>query len=232
MFLPDADMDKASLRQGDILKNVLYPLIVSADARFLGSIHRSGDLSAILKPEQQLSVEEPKDDTAEGIRAEAEEIGVRKIPAWKCQLFVRFGFAAVISQCCDIEPTSERRITRQQTIALARVVGIPPGPAKDPAKLESLRANKYPMNPENKGYLNYFYLPANERLDGRDWIVDYSQVLSIPVSEFPGILERKVLQMTDDARIRFKMKLAASYGRLMPEEEESGHPWLTQNPDD
>jgi hypothetical protein len=228
MFLMDADMDKTSLRQGDILKNVLYPLIVSGEARFLGSIHRSGDLGLLpLKAEQQpVATEFPPTprENVDALQIIAEEIPVRNLPAWKCQMFTRVGFAAVISQCCDIEPINNR-ITRQSTIALARLIPVPPGPAKDPIKLTSLQANKFP-SPGNPGYLNYFYIPAIEVLDGKDWVVDYSQVLSIPVSEFPGILERKVLQMTIDARIRFKIKLAAAFGRLMEDEEAVDHPWL------
>jgi hypothetical protein len=32
--------------------------------------------------------------------------------------------------------------------------------------------------------------------------------------------------MTDDARVRFKIKLAWCLGRLTDEELESGHPWV------
>jgi hypothetical protein len=209
MFVADADMDKTCLRQGDILKNVLYPLVVADEVRFLGIANSSADPVAL--PWQ------------------AEQITLRNSPAWKCQMFARLGLAAVISQCCDIAPKNGR-ITRQPTIALARLVPVPSGPAKDPEKLASLQANKYPLNPEDPGYINYFYLPQDERLDGKDWVIDYGQVLSIPSAEFPGILDRKILQMTDDARIRFKIKLGASFGRSTQEEEQAGHPWLADQP--
>src|ERR1017187_9849255 len=122
MFLDDADMDKTCLRQGDILKNVLYPLVVTDEVRFLGIADPSAKPVAL--PWQ------------------VEEITLRNSPAWKCQMFTRIGFVAVISQCCDIAPTNERRITRQSTIALARLVPVPAGPAKNPEKLASLQANK------------------------------------------------------------------------------------------
>ena len=206
MFLADADMDKTCLRQGDILKNILCPLIVSDDVRFLGSADTSGDVGEL--------------------PLRAEQITARNEPAWKCQFYARIGFAAVISQCCDIEPTGNR-ITRQQVIALARLISVPPGPQQSAEKLASLKANKYPLNPADPGYINYFYVPAHEQLSGSDWVVDYNQVLAVPAKEFPGILGRKVLQMTADARVRFKIKLAASFGRMTPDEEQAGHPWLS-----
>ena len=55
-------------------------------------------------------------------------------------------------------------------------------------------------------------------------MVDYNQVLSLSSSDLPKILKRKILQMDDDSRIRFKLKIQASFGRLSPEELASGHP--------
>jgi len=61
------------------------------------------------------------------------------------------------------------------------------------------------------------------------WTFDERQ-LSIPTGEFPAVLDRKVLQMTDDSRIRFKIKLGAAFGRNTPDEEATGHPWLADEP--
>lgn len=202
MFVKDADM--TCLRQGDILKDIPYPLLDTVEIRLLAAtlVADGGNPTAF----------------------RAAEIKYRDAPAWICQSITRIGFAAVISQCCDIEPHHGK--IGQPTIAFARLVPVPPGPAKDSRRLESLRANKYPLDTNDPGYVNLYHIPACDVLDGREWVVDYNQVLSIPRSEFPAIMARKILQMSDDARIRFKIKLAASFGRLMPEEEASGHPWL------
>ena len=202
MFLVDADRDTACLRQGDILKNILCPRISTDEVRFLGIISPSGDVATI----------------------SGERTIERDEPLWKCQMLARVGVVAVISQCCDIAPY-HGKIT-QPAIALARLTPLPAGPAKDPAKLASLRANKFPLNPADPGYINYFHIPECAELGGKEWVIDYNQIISIPKTEFPTILERKVLQMTDDARIRFKIKLAASFGRITAEEEQTGHPWL------
>jgi hypothetical protein len=205
MFLKDADM--TCLRQGDILANVLYPLLLTEDVRFMG-VMDANDLES-QSPSFRV-------DTA----------SYRKLPSLTCQLSCRIGYAAVVSNCCDIEPENNR-IRRTHAIVLARVVPIPVGIERDPNNLESLKANRNPLNlGAGPGHINRFYMPAHELLGPGEWIVDYSQVLSIPSQEFPEILKRKILQMDDDARIRFKVKLAASFGRFSPEEQQSGHPWL------
>jgi hypothetical protein len=44
----------------------------------------------------------------------------------------------------------------------------------------------------------------------------------MPVSEYNYILGNKILQMTDEQRIRLKRKMAYSYGRYTQEEEKAG----------
>jgi hypothetical protein len=202
-------LDGAVLRQGDILRSIPFPIVSSAELSFLGTLHAVG---ADGRPELRAS-----------------EITLREQPAWTCQLRVRIGFACVISQCCDLEPRNGKVTS---TIALARLVDPPKSTRSDREKRESLQANKFPLNPDDPGYLQYFYVPQHDRLDGRDWVVDYTQVTSIPATEFPAVLANKVLQMTDDSRVRFKVKLAAALGRLTEEEENSNHPWLRETPTD
>jgi hypothetical protein len=58
-------------------------------------------------------------------------------------------------------------------------------------------------------------------------MVDFNQGASIPCTEFPAILNQKILQMEDPWRVKFKIKLAASYARLTDEETGKGFedPW-------
>ena len=209
MFEADADM--SCLRQGDILANIPFPLLRIEQLRVLGTVTSEGvaDVSfSVLKTEH-------RDD-----------------PEWlTCQVQVRLGFAIVVSQCCDLEPNNKGKIARSQTIALARLIDLPRLALSDPERGTNLRANRYPLNAENPGYINLFHIPAQERLGGREWVVDYSQLFCIPATEFPAILTQKVLQMDADSRIRFKIKLAASLGRLEAEELTLNHPWVPQSPD-
>lgn len=200
-------LDGTVLRQGDILRSIPFPILSLAELHFLGKLSGIG---ADGRPELRAS-----------------EMVIREQPAWLCQLRLRIGFACVISQCCDLEPRNGQVTS---TISLARLVAPPKSTRSDREKRESLQANKFPLNPEDPGYLQYFYVPAHDLLGGKDWVVDYSQLTSIPAAEFPAILGSKVLQMTDDARIRFKVKLAAAVGRLTEDEENSNHPWLQEPP--
>ena len=76
--------------------------------------------------------------------------------------------------------------------------------------------------------MNFFYVPQHERLNGKEWVVDYNQTIAIPGSEFPAILRTKILQMEDEWRVKSKIKLAVSLARLTDEEREAGleNPWI------
>jgi hypothetical protein len=207
MFLNDADV--TCLRQGDILANIPFPQIETAKTNFLGSasLERVGELA--FNPHSVL---------------------VRKLPMYTCQVQARIGFAVVVSQCCDLQPREGNRI-EPPTIALARLAPIPDSIIDDPQALADLRSNSDPRIPGAK-FLSLFHVPAHALLADREWMVDFGQVFSIPSREFPTILGRKVLQMDDDSRIRFKIRLSASFARFTDEEWASGHPWLQPREDE
>jgi hypothetical protein len=73
-----------------------------------------------------------------------------------------------------------------------------------------------------------FYIPPRPELGAKDWIVDFNQTTSIPGKEFPAILRSKKLQMEDEWRVKFKIKLATALARLTNEEREAGleNPWV------
>jgi hypothetical protein len=206
MFLQDADM--TCLRQGDILANMIYPLMFTQDVRFVGVM----DVNDLENQPPSFQVHSQP---------------YKNLPSLTCLLNVRIGYAAIISNCCDIEPNDKNQISRTLMLALARLIPVPDSIKGD--NLESLKANKNPLSLEGgPGHINRFYIPTHERLEGRDWMVDYNQVLSLSSSDLPNILKRKILQMDDESRIRFKLKIQTSFGRLSPEELASGHPWLAE----
>jgi len=202
MFVEHADM--SCLRQGDILSNLPFPLL------------RSGKLSFVGKIDPQTV---GSDST---FTLQSEEMRGR---LYSIQTLARIVFAAVISQCCDIAPRRGGKIEGQHTIALARLVPLPDGVLTDAESLASLRENSNPFNP-GASYLGLFHVPAHARLNGEEWAIDYSQPFCIPAPELPAALKRKILQMTDESRIRFKIKLSVFYGRLTDEEIIMGHEWL------
>lgn len=203
MFIAAPDM--TCLRQGDILANIPFPQIETQKTEFLGKASLENVGALIFNPHSNI---------------------VRNLPMYKCQLQARIGFAAVVSQCCDLEPRAGNRIN-QPTIGLARLTPISQGILDDTVQLSNLRSNADPRIP-GTGFLNLFHIAAHESLDGQEWMVDFGQLFSIPSSEFPAILKRKLLQMDDDTRIRFKIRLSSSFARFTEEELASGHPWLAE----
>ncbi len=207
MFVSEAD--RRSLRQGDILAAVPVPLLRVDGIAFISRVSpgRLGTPVPGVVPTTHVWREDPHWLTA--------------------QLPVRLSFCAVISQCCDLEPRHEK--ISIPSFAVARLIPVPARIAADAQRLASLRENKDPRDRADPGYINLFYIPSHERLDNRDWVVDFNQVLSIPSSEFPAVTESKILQMEDRWRVKFKIKLAFSFTRLTDEEREAGleNPWGT-----
>jgi hypothetical protein len=202
MFIEHADM--TCLRQGDVLNHLPFPLLRSGKVSFVGKIDPPMlGFDSIFVPQSEES----------------------RGRLYSIQTPARIVFAAVISQCCDIAPRRGGKIEGQHTIALARLVPLPDKARTDVELLASLRENSNPLIP-GASYLGLFHVPAHPLLNGEEWVIDYSQPFCIPAPELPGALRRKILQMTDESRIRFKLKLSAFYGRLTDEEVIMGHEWL------
>jgi hypothetical protein len=142
------------------------------------------------------------------------------------QMPVRFCLCAVLSNCCDLEPRDGQIQARMVT--LARLRPISNDIKKDTERLASLKANKDPRDQQDHGYIDYFYLEPHELLQNLDWNVEYAQVVSIPTSDVTLLLRKKILQLTDRTRVKFKIKLAFTLGRTNDDEEAAGleNPWF------
>jgi len=122
-------------------------------------------------------------------------------------------FSIVISQCCDIQVNEGQTLPAAPAFVIAPLFRIPSNIAQDAGKLEKFRNN-------GKDYANLFSLLIVPPLTDEHAMVDFSRLVSIPVTEYPNAIKGKVLQMTDVDRVRFKTKVAAHFGR--PTEEEKG----------
>jgi len=200
-------MDKACLRQGDVLDAVPFPILESESA-ILGRIdHESG----VQLPHPKI-VPIPREH-----RNQKDCITM--------QVKTRLASGAVLAHCCELELRSGKCLLPM--IAVARLVSVKSSIIKDPDKLASLRANKDPRNPNDSGFLDYFYLSPHAVSGGAEWVVDFSQIASFPGTEYQYLLRRKVLQLSERERVKFKIKLAIYLGRLTDEEHELGleNPW-------
>jgi len=205
------EVDAQNLRQGDILSGIRFPRLVLEDERVLGKISAEAKHHCEA-PAVTVLTHDHRGDTL-----------------WLTgQVPLRICFGIVLSQCCDLELKNGK--FRMPAFALARLIPIPPTILANPLKLISLRANKDPRDPNDPGYINYFHIPSHALLGDQEWVVDYNQTICIPGSEFAGVLPKKILEMDDRTRVKFKVKLMASFSRLTNEERAAGleNPWAPE----
>ena len=141
------------------------------------------------------------------------------------QVPARFCLCAVLSNCCDLEPRNGR--VPAQVVSLARLRPISPDIRRDAERFGSLRANKDPRDQEDAGYIGYFYLEPHALLQNQDWIVQFEQVVGIPSTDIALLLRKKILQLDDRTRVKFKIKLGVTFLRINNEEIAAGleNPW-------
>ena|SRR5882724_3086661 len=211
MFVPVADM--TCLRQGDILDGIPFPRLSAADTCILGRL--PPEVTQPLIPRLPALTSTHRDDSQ-----------------WlTAQIPIRLSFCAVISQCCELEPRNGQ--IGIPVFALARLIPIPKQILADVQRLTSLKSNKDPRDGSDPGYVNLFYVPARPELNEREWTIDFNQTVSIPSKEFPAIMRAKKLQMEDEWRVKFKIKLATCLARLTSEERAAGldDPWVGKQTD-
>jgi len=209
----DVGFEAGVLRQGDILKRIPFPLLE------LRKLHVIG----------QLSPEPDFEDTAPRLMAPNQTVS--NDPGWvTIQLPARFGFFVVTSQCCEL--VMRKGKIRPAMVTFARMRPIPDDQRNNTANFASLRANKDSSDPLDPGYKDKFYLEPHALIEGRDWVVQFEQTLSLPASDIDLLIARKVLQMDDRTRAKFKTKVAFSIGKYTDEEIAAGldEPWQT-NPE-
>ena len=204
--------DNTSLRQGDILAGIPFPLMDHSKMHVLGSVAREYDYTA-------LPVIAPR--THEH-RADAQWVTLQ-VPA-------RFCLCTVLSNCCDLEPRGGR--VQAHMVTLARLRPVSNDIRNDAERFNSLRANKDPRDPDDPGYIDLFYLEAHAQLNDQDWAVHYNQVVTIPATDIALLLRKKIIQLDDRTRMKFKIKLAFTLGRSNDDEENAGleNPWDEPNP--
>jgi hypothetical protein len=204
LYVWDEDIERQCLRQGDILSCMPFP-IIDKEIAVLGRL-------------QDMTTPYP------GIQTIPREH--RKQPEYfTAQIKMRMSFVSIISHCCEIEIRNGKLMV--PSVAVARIVPVKKTISSDSQKLASLKANKDPRLTNDPGYMDYFYLEPHPLLADSAWVVDFAQIASFASSELETLLGRKVLQLQDRERVKFKHKLVAYLGRLTDEEEKSGlaDPW-------
>lgn len=204
--------DPNELRQGDILVGIPFPLIDNTKIEILGTADATQESSSL--PAISPATHEHRGDRE-----------------WvKLQVPGRYGYCAVLSNCCDLQRRSGR--IQIHAVALGRVRPISEDIRRSAERYESLRANKDPRDAHDPGYIDYFYLARHERLENSDWVVHYNQLFSVPSVNAEFLSSKKILQLTNRERMKFKIKLAFTFGRANDEEIAAGleDPWHPPHP--
>lgn len=139
------------------------------------------------------------------------------------QVKARVDPCIVLAHCCELEPPHGK--CPLPMITVGRIIPVKPSIKQDEAKLASLQANKDARNPEDPGIIDYFYLEPHEMLGGEGCVVDFSQTTSVSGSEYQLLIGRRVLQLLDRERVKFKIKLAAFLAVLLTTSSMQG--WRT-----
>jgi hypothetical protein len=212
MYVPTTDMDRTCLRQGDVLDAIPFP-ILDYESAILGKIDAQ---SGVQLPHPRIVVI-PREH-----RAQKDCVTM--------QIKARLSPGAVVAHCCELELRNEKCLLPM--ISVARLVPVKTSIIRDAEKLASLRANKDPRNPADSGFIDYFYFAPHKVMGAAEWVADFSQVTSIAGTEYQYLLSRKVVQLANRDRVKFKIKLAAYLGRLTDEEHQLGleDPWADGEP--
>ena len=199
--------DYGSLRQGDILEGVPFPQLDLQMLHLLGKI----------PPDTNYNSQPNINPVTQELRRDREWL--------TAVLPIRFGLSIVLSNCCDLALRNGK--IPAPVFTLARLHLIPDSFRNNADSFNSLRANKDPRDENDPGYIDYFYLEPHEQLNGVDWRVHFNQVSTLPTTDLTLLLGKKILQLDDRTRMKFKIKLGYTYFRANDEEEAAGleNPW-------
>jgi len=189
MFIETPNSEE--LRQGDIIEGLYYPSINCENIRLIGE---STNQSSSENTELSLTAVSEKKEGFTFLTA---------------QIKVFRGFVIILSQCCDLALRNGK--LEVPAFVIAPLVDISYPIRTKPENLYKLQENSL------KSFVNLFYIPRQEPLQ-QEYMVDFNRVTSLPRAEFKFALSKKVLQMTDEARVQFKLKLASHFGRPTQEE--------------
>lgn len=192
MFAPGHD-SPPSLRQGDIIANVFFPLTRPALIRYLATYGSGSDVNIRLEP----LIEIPSGSRRH--YAQAISHGV-------------VAHGAVVSQCCDLD----RRHPRT-SFSLCRLIPLDRSRYRN---VEALVNNIDPWGTENP-HFQFFYFGRIDGLEG-EYLADFALLTSFGWADYELMLGKKVHQLENVNRNKFRVKLGAFFGRPTEEDMQAG----------
>jgi hypothetical protein len=196
MFINDPDM--TTLRQGDVIADVVFPLV------------------RLDRPTVFLGTYSPTTRHLEPIIEET-----RRSRYQSAQVSATVSLAAVFSQDCDVDNRQEHP---PPAFLLCRVMQVWDSLRRSPG-YSSLQENIDPYG-EGRPYYQLYYLGEILGYEG-EFLTDYSQVVTVSWADYRHVLGRKLLELDKISRSKFRVKAGAHVGRPSAEEIADGiaDPW-------
>jgi hypothetical protein len=192
MFAPRHD-SPASLRQGDIIADTFFPLTRPPLLKFLGTYGSGSGVNIRLEPHVEIPL---------GSKKQYMQAMVHGIIA----------HGAVVSQCCDLD-----RKHPKTSFSLCRLI---PFERHRYRNAEALVDNIDPWGPENP-HFQFFYFGPVDGLQG-DYLADFGWLTSFGWSDYDHVLGKKILQLDDLNRNKFRVKAGAFWSRPSEEDVQAG----------
>lgn len=192
MFAPQHD-SPPTLRQGDIVGNLFFPLVRTGLVKYVATYASGSGANIKVDP----LIEQPP--------------GSRRTYAQAISHGI-VSHGAVISQCCDLDRKHPRT-----SFSLCRLI---PFERDRYRNVEALVNNIDPWGAENP-HFQFFYIGGVEGLDG-EYVADFGLLTSIAWVDYDVIVARKVHQLDDINRNKFRVKVGAFFGRPPDEDVRAG----------
>jgi hypothetical protein len=197
--------DATYLRQGDIIRDVVFPIARVDGTRILSR---------------------PVGTTAGKISVEAVLDGTPERPFHVIQVQGNSTSCAVLSQCCDVDPHQK---PPPHSFLLCKLVSVPKSIQKHQPSYDTLRANIDPYGGQ-KGFVQLFWLGKVPGLDG-EFMADFAQVMTASWSDYQHFVGKKIAELDDLHRAMFRVKAGAHFGRVAQEDKDAGFEDPYQRPD-
>jgi hypothetical protein len=129
---------------------------------------------------------------------------------WQCKAKPIFGYAAVLSHSCELDPSNGIKLT---SIILAPLRDV--DRATEKGKIEDLK-NSNLLRPGNKySYLKYFFLEPHPAIKfSHGCVIDFSKTYSLKKESYNDILAHKIIQLEDPIVDDVMLKYSAYFYRM------------------
>lgn len=195
MFVQQPDL--TCLKQGDVLRDVVFPIARVDSTRILGR--------AKYPAPGQFEVEAILDGTAQRPHHIFQVQGTT-VPC------------AVLSQCCDVVKNQE---PPPHSFVLCKLISVPKSIRKHQPSYDVLRANVDPYG-DRKAFLSNFWFGPLPLLGG-EYMAEFAQVMTASWTDYEALLRHKVGELDDLNRAMFRVKIGAHFGRVAPEDKDAGY---------